>query len=35
VKHFVIAANLGEEESMKELWKYYSAGNWKHHDRRA
>ena len=27
VKHLIIAANLGYEESMKELWKYYSAGN--------
>jgi hypothetical protein len=27
VKHFIIAANLGYEKSMKELWKYYSAGN--------
>ena len=27
VKHFIIAASLGYEESMKELWKYYSAGN--------
>jgi TPR repeat protein len=26
VKHFVIAANLGYEISMKELWKYFSAG---------
>ena len=26
VKHFIIAANLGHEDSMKELWKYYSAG---------
>ena len=26
VKHFIIAANLGNEESMKKLWKYYSAG---------
>ena len=26
VKHFIIAANLGYEESMKVLWKYYSAG---------
>jgi hypothetical protein len=27
VKHLIIAANLGREESMKELWKYYSAGH--------
>ena len=27
VKHLIIAAKLGYEESMKELWKYYSAGN--------
>ena len=27
VKHFIIAANHGYEESMKELWKHYSAGN--------
>jgi hypothetical protein len=27
VKHFIIAANLGHEGSMKELWKHYSAGN--------
>jgi len=27
VKHFIIAAKLGYEESMKELWRYYSAGN--------
>ena len=27
VKHFIIAANLGYEKSMKALWKYYSAGN--------
>ena len=27
VKHLVIAANLGYEESMKALWKIYSAGN--------
>ena len=26
VKHFIIAANLGDEVSMKALWKYYSAG---------
>jgi TPR repeat protein len=26
VKHFVIAANLGEEESMKALWGHFSAG---------
>ena len=26
VKHLIIAANLGYEESMKELWKFYSAG---------
>jgi hypothetical protein len=27
VKHYIIAANLGYEKSMKELWKYYSDGN--------
>ena len=27
VKHFIIAANLGYEKSMKWLWKHYSAGN--------
>jgi hypothetical protein len=27
VKHFIIAANLGNEKSMKALWKYYSAGH--------
>jgi hypothetical protein len=27
VKHFIIAANLGDEESMKALWKHYSCGN--------
>jgi len=27
VKHFIIAANLGDEGSMKELWKHYSKGN--------
>jgi tetratricopeptide (TPR) repeat protein len=27
VKHLIIAANLGYEESMKMLWKHYSAGN--------
>lgn len=27
VKHFIIAAKLGHEESMKEHWKYYSAEN--------
>ncbi len=26
VKHLTIAANLGDEKSMKMLWKYYSAG---------
>jgi hypothetical protein len=26
VKHFVIAANLGYEKSMKQLWKHFSAG---------
>ena len=26
VKHYIIAANLGDEDSMKALWKYYSAG---------
>ena len=26
VKHFIIAANLGSEESMKALWTYYSVG---------
>ena len=27
VKHFIIAANLGYEKSMKELWGHYSDGN--------
>jgi len=27
VKHFIIAANLGEEKSMKGLWRHYSDGN--------
>jgi TPR repeat protein len=27
VKHFIIAANLGHEGSMKALWKHYSRGN--------
>ena len=27
VKHFIIAANLGHEGSMKALWKHYSLGN--------
>ena len=27
VKHFIIAANLGDEKSMKALWDHYSAGN--------
>jgi tetratricopeptide (TPR) repeat protein len=27
VKHFIIAANLGFELSMKALWKHYSKGN--------
>ena len=27
VKHFVISAKLGLEESMKALWKHYSVGN--------
>jgi TPR repeat protein len=27
VKHFIIAANLGDEGSMKKLWKHYSCGN--------
>ena len=27
VKHFVIAANLGYEKSMKAIWWHYSAGN--------
>jgi TPR repeat protein len=26
VKHFIIAAYLGDEDSMKKLWKHYSAG---------
>jgi tetratricopeptide (TPR) repeat protein len=26
VKHFIIAANLGYEDSMKNLWKYYANG---------
>jgi TPR repeat protein len=27
VKHFIIAANPGDEDSMKLLWQHYSAGN--------
>jgi endogenous inhibitor of DNA gyrase (YacG/DUF329 family) len=27
VKHFIIAANNGNEDSMNALWKYYSEGN--------
>jgi TPR repeat protein len=27
VKHYIIAANLGYETSMKTLWKHYSLGN--------
>ncbi len=27
VKHFIIAANLGHEDSMKELWEYYKEGD--------
>jgi tetratricopeptide (TPR) repeat protein len=27
VKHFIIAANLGEENSMKELWECFSMGH--------
>ena len=27
VKHYIIAANLGDEGSMKQLWKHYSLGN--------
>ncbi len=27
VKHFIIAANLGYDDSMKALWKHYSKGN--------
>jgi tetratricopeptide (TPR) repeat protein len=27
VKHFIIAAKLGHEQSMKGLWKHYSHGN--------
>ncbi len=27
VKHLIIAANLGDEDSMKVLWKHYSDGN--------
>jgi TPR repeat protein len=27
VKHFIINANLGDEGSMKELWKHYKHGN--------
>jgi TPR repeat protein len=26
VKHFIIAANMGEEVSMKALWKYHAMG---------
>jgi TPR repeat protein len=27
VKHYIIAANLGDEYAMKALWKHYSEGN--------
>ncbi len=27
VKHLIIAANLGDEKSMKDLWTHYSRGN--------
>ena len=27
MKHFIIAANLGHEWSMKALWRHYSAGD--------
>jgi TPR repeat protein len=27
VKHYIIAANLGHDKSMKALWKHYSDGN--------
>jgi TPR repeat protein len=27
VKHLIIAANLGHDKAMKELWKHYSAGH--------
>jgi TPR repeat protein len=27
VKHYIIAANLGRDKSMKALWKHYSDGN--------
>jgi hypothetical protein len=27
VKHWIIAANLGDEKSMKELWRHYPQGN--------
>jgi hypothetical protein len=27
VKHLIISAKLGHDNSMKELWRYYSAGN--------
>ncbi len=27
VKHFIIAAKLGDERSMKDLWAHYSLGN--------
>ncbi len=27
VKHYIISANLGDENSMKALWKHYSLGN--------
>jgi len=27
VKHFIIAAKLGKERSMKALWRHYSEGN--------
>ena len=26
VKHFIIAANMGYDESMKALWKYHAKG---------
>ena len=27
MRHLIIAANLGYEAAMKDLWKQYSAGN--------
>lgn len=27
MKHFIIAANLGDEDSVKALWEHFSHGN--------